>query len=189
MRSELANPNDAVPLMYLVNAAYRGAGGQRGWTHEAELLAGDRVRSSDVAAMIGDAKTTVLTRRSGEPPAILGCVAVEMTCPDRCTIFMLAVAPQHQAAGVGRGLLADAEDFAAGKGARIAKISVIRQRESLIAWYERRGYRQTGKLEVFPYDGSVGVPLRDDIELVVLEKALSRKQRTHRPRSPAIRSS
>ena len=172
MRSEAANPNDAVPIMYLVNAAYRGAGGQRGWTHESELLAGDRVRSSDVAAMICDRSTTVLTRRSGEPPAILGCVAVEMTAADRCTIFMLAVTPKHQTAGLGRALLADAEDFAARQGARIAKISVIRQREELIAWYERRGYRRTGKLEVFPHDGSVGTPLRDDIELVVLEKAL-----------------
>jgi ribosomal protein S18 acetylase RimI-like enzyme len=172
MRSEVANPSDAVPLMYLVNAAYRGAGGQRGWTHEAELLAGDRIRTSDVVAMLGDAHTTVLTRRSGEPPAILGCIAIEMTCTQRCTIFMLAVAPKHQAAGLGRALLADAEDFAANGGARIARISVIRQRESLIAWYERRGYRRTGALEVFPYDGSVGTPLRDDIELVVLEKAL-----------------
>ncbi len=172
MRSEVANPSDAVPLMYLVNAAYRGAGGQRGWTHEAELLAGDRVRTSDVVAMLGDPHTTVLTRRSGEPPAILGCVAIEMTGADRCTIFMLAVAPKDQATGLGRALLADAEDFAANRGARIAKISVIRQRESLIAWYERRGYRRTGTLEVFPDDGGVGTPLRDDIELVVLEKAL-----------------
>ena len=65
MRSEVANPSDAVPLMYLVNAAYRGAGAQRGWTHEAELLAGDRVRTSDVVAMLGDTHTTVLTRRCG----------------------------------------------------------------------------------------------------------------------------
>jgi hypothetical protein len=55
----------------------------------------------------------------------------------------------------------------------IAKITVVQQREPLIGWYERRGYRRTGALEAFPYgDESVGTPLRDDLRFVVLEKAL-----------------
>ena len=52
MQSEIATVADAKPLSDLVNAAYRGAGGRRGWTHEAELISGERVRSRDVAAMI-----------------------------------------------------------------------------------------------------------------------------------------
>ena len=72
-------------------------------------------------------------------------------------------------------LLTDAEQFAAGKGATTAKITVVQQRESLIAWYERRGYRRTGTVEAFPYgDDSVGTPLRDDLHFVILEKALRR---------------
>ena len=39
--------------------------------------------------------------------------------------------------------------------------TVIRQREALIAWYERRGYQRTGELKSFPYgDESVGAPRR-----------------------------
>jgi hypothetical protein len=38
---------------------------------------------------------------------------------------------------------------------------------------QRRGYRRTGETEPFPYDDlSVGVPLRDDLLLVVLRKSL-----------------
>ena len=134
-------------------------------------IAGDRAGAGDVAAILGDGATTVLIRR-GEGPALLGCIAVEMGGEARCTISMLAVAPQRQAAGLGRGLLADAEAYAASRGARIGKITVVEQREALIAWYERRGYRRTG-LEAFPYgDASVGTPLRDDLRFVVLEKAL-----------------
>jgi ribosomal protein S18 acetylase RimI-like enzyme len=173
MQSEIATAIDAMPLADLVNAAYRGASGHYGWTHEAELIAGDRASTRDVATLIGDGSTTVLIRRSDKPPALLGCVAIEMNSADHCTISMLAIAPEHQAAGLGRALLADAEEFAASKGTMIAKITVVQQREPLIGWYERRGYRRTGALEAFPYgDESVGTPLRDDLRFVVLEKAL-----------------
>ena len=173
MQSEMATVADAKPLSDLVNAAYRGSGGRQGWTHEAELISGERAKSSDVAAMINDSSTTVLVRRADNPPALLGCVAVEMSGLSSCTISMLAVAPGLQAAGLGRSLLADAEQLATDKGATIAKITVVQQREALIAWYERRGYRRTGSHEAFPYgDDSVGIPLRADLRFVVLEKML-----------------
>lgn len=173
MQSAVATAIDATPLADLVNAAYRGAGGRHGWTHEAAFIAGDRASSGDIAAMIDDSSTTVLIRRGGRRPALLGCVAIEMNNADRCTISMLAVAPERQTAGLGRSLLADAEQFAASKGATIACMTVVQQRKSLIAWYERRGYRRTGSLDAFPYgDDRVGTPLRDDLCFVVLEKAL-----------------
>jgi ribosomal protein S18 acetylase RimI-like enzyme len=123
--------------------------------------------------MIDNTSTTVLVRRSDNSSALLACVAVELNNASRCTISMLAVAPELQAAGLGRDLLADAELFAADRGVTIAKITVVEQRESLIAWYERRGYRQTGCREEFPYgDDSVGTPLRDDLRFVIFEKIL-----------------
>jgi ribosomal protein S18 acetylase RimI-like enzyme len=172
---------DATLLALLVNAAYRGAAGRHGWTHEAELIGGDRASAKDIAAMIGDSSTTVLVRRSGKPPALVGCVAVEMRDAARCTMSMLAVGPERQASGLGRALLADAERFAASKGATVARIAVVQQRHSLIDWYERRGYRRTGAHEAFPYgDTSVGTPLRDDLGFVVLERTLSPLLRRHR---------
>jgi ribosomal protein S18 acetylase RimI-like enzyme len=86
---------------------------------------------------------------------------------------MLAVDPASQSGGTGRAMLEGAERFAAGRGTRTAKMTVIQQREALIAWYERRGYSRTGEVEAFPYgDDSVGTPLRDDLQFVVLKKAL-----------------
>jgi ribosomal protein S18 acetylase RimI-like enzyme len=173
MQSDIATVNDAEPLAILVNAAYRGAGGQVGWTHETALIAGNRATAKDIAALIRGGSATVLVRRGDPPPALRGCIAIEIDGGCCCTLSMLAVDPGLQASGLGRALLADAEAFAAAKGARTAKMTVVQQRESLIAWYERRGYRRTGALEAFPYDDdSVGTPLRDDLRFVVLEKAL-----------------
>jgi ribosomal protein S18 acetylase RimI-like enzyme len=173
VQSEAASVIHAKPISELVNSAYRGAAGRRGWTHEAELLAGERTRPSDVAAMIEDSSTTLLIRRSDDRHSLVGCVAIEMNGADRCTISMLAIAPERQTGGLGRSLLADAEHFAAEQGATVAKLTVVEQREELIAWYERHGYRRTGFHEAFPYgDDSVGTPLRDDLRFVILEKAL-----------------
>ena len=46
-------------------------------------------------------------------------------------------------------------------------------RDTLIAWYERRGYALTGETKPFPYDDPLfGLPQRPDLEFVVLEKRL-----------------
>jgi hypothetical protein len=46
-------------------------------------------------------------------------------------------------------------------------------RDALIAWYERRGYRLTGETQPFPYgDERFGLPQRDDLAFVVMEKGL-----------------
>jgi ribosomal protein S18 acetylase RimI-like enzyme len=173
MLSEIATEADAAALSDLVNAAYRGTQGPRGWTRETELLSGARATANDIAAMIGGGTTTVLIRRRSDSSAPLGCVAVEIDGDGCGMISMLAVAPDAQNAAIGRALLADAERLATDGGATVARMTVIRQRDELVAWYERRGYRRTGRSEPFPYgDDSVGTPLRDDLAFVVLEKTL-----------------
>jgi hypothetical protein len=52
-------------------------------------------------------------------------------------------------------------------------MTVIQVRDTLIAWYERRGYSLTGETKPFPYgDDRFGRPLRNDLHFVVLEKTL-----------------
>jgi hypothetical protein len=53
------------------------------------------------------------------------------------------------------------------------QLTVIAQRDALIAWYERRGYQRTGVIKPFPYGAPrVGEPRRLDLRLVELEKPL-----------------
>ena len=53
------------------------------------------------------------------------------------------------------------------------RMTVIDIRDSLIAFYQRRGYVRTGIHKAFPYgDERFGIPLRDDLRFEVLEKDL-----------------
>ncbi|CAM3380689.1 GNAT family N-acetyltransferase [Nocardioides dubius] len=94
---------------------------------------------------------------------------------ERAYFGMFAVSPTRQGDGVGRQVLAHAEEHArAGWAATHLEMTVIRQRTDLIAYYERRGYRDTRQLSPFPYgDERFGIPQRDDLEFTLLEKPLT----------------
>jgi len=83
------------------------------------------------------------------------------------------VRPDRQDRKLGRRLMAAAEAFARAHGARRMRMQVINVRDTLIAWYQRRGYALTGEVKPFPYgDDRFGRALRDDLSFVVLERAL-----------------
>ena len=88
---------------------------------------------------------------------------------------MFAVDPGEQGSGLGKQVLAEAERIARdGWHCRAMRMTVIVQREELIAWYERRGYRRTGEYQPFPYgDERFGIPRRDDLRFEVLRKELA----------------
>lgn len=161
-------------LVALVNAAYRGEGG---WTSEIGLVDGQRVTLDALRgemAAAPDMRIYLLR----EPPELLACIRVE---DDRgvhdepvCTISMLAVRPGWQDAGLGRRMLEFAESDGRARGARAARMTVVSIRTSLIAWYERRGYRRTGETEPFPYDDArFGRPQRRGLEFIYLQKELT----------------
>jgi len=168
-----ATASDLPAIAALVNAAYRGDSAKAGWTHESDLLTGQR---TDADALVRDLATkpdsSILLLRDTEG-LVLGSVWVEQIEPQTCYLGMLTVDPRLQAQGLGRTLLEAAEDHARQMGATRMRMTVIHVRDTLIEWYERRGYRRTGAVEPFPYDDPrVGLPLRDDLTMVVLEKAL-----------------
>jgi ribosomal protein S18 acetylase RimI-like enzyme len=88
---------------------------------------------------------------------------------------MFSVRPVAQGRGWGRLILGEAERIARDEwDAATMIMTVLAQRDDLIAWYERRGYRRTGEARPFPYgDERFGIPRRADLHFVVLAKALS----------------
>jgi ribosomal protein S18 acetylase RimI-like enzyme len=173
------NPADLAEICDLVNAAYRGEGGQAGWTSEVGMVEGQRttVATLQEDLAISDAVSILVLRDAKE---ILACVRLERTSGIRgqpmCYIGMLAVRPGAQDRGLGRIMLQRAEAEGQAMGAQVARMTVVSVRGSLIAWYERQGYRRTGETEPFPYeDARFGAPLRADLEFVVLEKPLAAK--------------
>lgn len=171
MHVEIARKTDLERIVGLVNDAYRGSSKSPGWTHETALLAGQRIGAAAVRAMIEQADSTVLVIRHESD--VVACVSLQRLDNSDWYLSMLAVDPEHQAYGVGKAIMAGAEQFARERGATRMKISVINLREALMAWYERQGYVRTGTVEPFPYDdATVGTPLRSDLVLVTLAKTL-----------------
>ncbi|MGZ3721990.1 MAG: GNAT family N-acetyltransferase, partial [Bdellovibrionales bacterium] len=76
--------------------------------------------------------------------------------------------------GIGKYLMTAAEEASRQWGAEKVVLSVIQVRESLMAWYERRGYKKTGLTKPFPYgDLQFGTPQRDDLYFEIFEKRLN----------------
>ncbi len=177
----VADPGDAENLSRFVNSAYRGESSRCGWTTEADLLGGQRTDPGSVRELISDNRNTfLLMHRDAE---LIGCVFLQQKA-ESAYLGMLTVRPDLQAGGIGRRLLAAAEDWVFENWRfQLVEMTVIRQRPELIAWYERRGYVNTHRTEPFPYgDEKFGLPKRPDLEFVVLEKRLRRGRQGLRSR-------
>lgn len=166
-----ATATDLPALHALIERAYRGDSARAGWTHEADLLGGQRTDLAALAEMSADPDQHLLI--AVEEGVLVGCVNVTRKADGRGYLGLLTVEPECQAAGLGRRLIAAAEDRARGFGATVMEMTVIASRGELIAWYERRGYGLTGERRPFPLDDRrFGLPKTRDLEFVVLEKPL-----------------
>ena len=166
--------HDDLPVLHrLIESAYRGVEARRGWSHEADLLGGQRTDLAALSDQVEDPAQAILLARD-HGGRIAGCVAISDRGGGTAYIGLVAVDPSRQAAGLGRRLLAEAERHAATKfAANRAEMTVISLRTELIAWYQRRGYALTGETRPFPKTNPrFGLPRRDDLVFVVLEKRL-----------------
>lgn len=194
-----ATPADVDAVVALVESAYRGVSSELGWTSESRLIGGQRTDPGMIEETLARPGSHILLAEedgvlraccelnapgAGDPKADTTADATmdatDHGCqpghsPSHAAYFgMFAVDPTLAGGGYGRQVLAEAERIARDEfGATALEMTVIRQREELVAWYERRGYAQTGERRPFPYgDQRFGLPKRDDLEMVVLAKAL-----------------
>ncbi|GHG10585.1 MULTISPECIES: GNAT family N-acetyltransferase [Streptomyces] len=166
-----ATDADVDALVELIESAYRGESSRAGWTTEADILQGQRTDPEGVLEVVEAPDSRLLTvEREGR---IVACCQLEHR-GDHAYFGMFAVSPALQGAGLGRAVIAEAERQARESwGVTEMHMTVITVREDLIAWYERRGYRRTGRTTPFPYgDERFGIPQRDDLAFELLVKEL-----------------
>ncbi len=165
----------------LVNAAYRGESARRGWTHEADLLDGQRTDVERLADELAapDPSTILILREAPDGPPV-ACVMIQRVRDDAerllCHLAMLTVDPDRQGHGLGGRLIGEVERRAREAGCVAVELTVLDGRAELIAFYRRRGYAPTGRVRPFPVgDDRVGRPRSQDgrsLVLLVLEKPL-----------------
>ena len=155
----IAGAADVPALTRLINAAYRV---------EEFFLIGDRTSEPEVTALMSGADSAFLVIDSHEAKAALvGTVFVKRT-GDRGYFGFLAVDPQRQGSGLGRKLVAAAEDHFRQLGCRHVDLDVVDLRTDLPEFYRALGYAETGVTTPFPRADC----LRRPAQLVVMSRSL-----------------
>jgi ribosomal protein S18 acetylase RimI-like enzyme len=144
----LAGPEDVEAIVALVRRAYRGDASRAGWTSEADLVAGRRTDPEAIARVVRDDRVLMLVVDSER--ALRACVQLTDAGDGVAWLGTFAVDPSLQGAGTGGALLEAACALAAQRlGARVVRIKVLEPQAALLAFYERRGFVRTGRLEPF----------------------------------------
>ncbi|MDR7211991.1 GNAT family N-acetyltransferase [Flavobacterium piscis] len=164
-----ATIQDIPALTVLINSAYRGESSKKGWTTEAHLLEGKRTDEQEMTKTILDPKNTIL--KFTENDTIIGSVLLVQK-EHQLYLGMLTVSPELQNSGIGKKMLAKAENHAKALGLSSIIMTVISVREELIAWYKRHDYVDTGEREAFP-ESEIHITISNDpLEFIFLEKKL-----------------
>ena len=129
-----ASERDIPALVQLINRAYE---------IEAFFVTGDRTDAAEVSGLFAAGDFIVLEVEPGAP--LVGCVYIAARPDARAYLGLLSVEPRAQKAGVGRRLVAAAEEHARGLGARVMDLVVVDLREELPVWYGKLGYRVSGE--------------------------------------------
>lgn len=166
----IAAPEDVPAIKDLLNSAYRGEGSKQGWTTEAHLIAGDVRTDDNSVTEVMQQEGSVFLKYTDNQNNIIGCVNLQQH-NDRLYLGMFSVSPQVQGGGIGKKLLAAAEEHADHVHCRSIYMTVISVRSELIDWYKRYGYVDTGERKPFIEDGLTGKHLQQ-LEFMVLEKKL-----------------
>ncbi len=107
-------------------------------------------------------------------PTIIGSIHLAKTDDNgECAGYfaMFAINPDLQAGGIGKQMIREAELFVQSEwNANKMMMEVIPVRYELIAFYERRGYRLTGKIKPFPVNPRLWLPKAQALQLARMEK-------------------
>jgi ribosomal protein S18 acetylase RimI-like enzyme len=169
---EPATEADYPAIIDLINIAFRATGPTASWNIEAGVIEGQRMSDSLLREdMAAKPAAHLLVYRQPVDKSVLGTVWLDPGADGVWYLGLLTIRPALQKLKLGRTLLSAAEDFAKARGACRIRMTVVNVRDTLIAWYQRRGYAVTSETKPFPYDDQrFGTPLRDDLYFVVLEK-------------------
>ncbi len=160
---EKASINQAQAISDLINLTYRGT---TGWTTEAAIIQGDRTNRQEIeSAIMNPGGHFFIVSRQSVPAACIYIASKKA----HAYIGFFSVHPSLQRQGFGSYMLEQAEIFARDSlHAHKFILFVISQRPELIAFYQRRGYRGTGRIEAFP--PYLGVPKIAGLTIEYFEK-------------------
>lgn len=158
MKIRTATEHDFGSILHLVNTAFQV---ERFFKNQ------DRLSEADLE---NDMKTGTFLL-SEEGPHITGCIYVKRN-GERAYFGLLSVDPQYQKKGIGRRLVAAAEEFARETGARCMDLRIIHLRTELPVIYGKLGYTVTGEE---PYPVERNHMLTQPVHFITMTKELGHR--------------
>ena len=135
--------SDAGTLTHLINAAF---------AVEQFFIDSDRISLAQVGEYF-QTGAFLVAENDGEMAA---CIYVELR-GERGYFGLLSVDPIRQRSGLGRRLIAAAEEFCRNAGCRFMDMRIVNLREELPAYYTKLGYAETG-ISPFPPEVETKLP-------------------------------
>ncbi|MBZ5698206.1 MAG: GNAT family N-acetyltransferase [Acidobacteriia bacterium] len=148
-----ARVNDVEAIVWLINAAFQV---------ERFFKERDRTNPEMVRSLLEKGKFLL----AEDGPSLAGCVYVELR-GERGYLGLLSVDPARQRSGLGRQLVAAAEDFFRGAGCRFSDLSIVNVRKDLPGYYRSLGYVETGTM---PF--TADEPLKLPVHFIMMSKPL-----------------
>jgi GNAT superfamily N-acetyltransferase len=145
---------DVGALVSLINAAF---------AVERRFVDRDRTGVDEIASFLENGSFLIAEGAEGHADA---CVYVEIR-GDRGYIGMLSVKPALQGQGVGRRMMAAAEQYCSAAGCRAIDIKIVNLRTELPPFYRMLGYTDTGTA---PFDDP---KLTKPAHFILMAKALA----------------
>ena len=171
-----ARISDITNLVDLINSAYRQQEG-RSWISESEIVTGDRINAKQLEQALAQDDFQLFIAELDEQ--IVACIGLTFTQHDvEIGTFCIATTLQNQ--GIGKYVLDFAEQYVHDKVLSTHchfthfVMWVLSVRHELIAYYQRRGYIQTGIVEDYPLNANVGIPIVD-LHLIEIRKSVASK--------------
>ncbi len=149
-----ADAGDASGLAALINRAF---------LVEEFFVDGDRTNVDEIAAKMREG-IFLAAEDEGE---LVGCVYAERRSDGRGYIGLLAVDPVRKGGGIGKILMAAAEDWCRAAGCAMVDLSVVSVRTELFPFYASLGYVEQGAA---PFDVR---PTKLPCHFVLLTKVLA----------------
>ena len=159
MKIRTATEHDLGPILTLINTAFEV---ERFFKNQ------DRLSAEDLKSHFKTGTFLV----SEEDDRITGCIYVRRG-GDRAYFGLLSVDPSRQKSGIGRRLVAAAEEFARETGAHYMDLRIIHLRTELPEIYAKLGYRITG---TEPYPQERNHMLTQPVHFIRMSKELGHRE-------------
>ncbi|KAJ6103210.1 hypothetical protein N7486_005637 [Penicillium sp. IBT 16267x] len=172
----IATPTDAPSIQQLVQSAFRAEDSRKNWTADMALGESFTISVEDVKTTIAKPDCAILlafTKDQGRE-VLVASIDMIKRANDHARFAMVAVNHNYQQAGIGRRVLAYAEEYSRQEwGVTTFELNALSTRQELIAWYLRRGYQKTGEESPFPRDKFPHLALPEDMCFVEMVKQLA----------------